>query len=70
MGMDDKAADIQTVFKMATDVLGEEKAKEWMTTSVPSIGGDTPTNHIMLDRPDAFENLKKILLGIKHGVYS
>lgn len=69
MGMDDKIADIQTIYLLAEKVLGEEKAKEWMKTPIAAIQGDTPTNHIIQDRPDAFENLKNILGKIEHGIY-
>lgn len=71
MGMDDRIADVQTIFRLAEKVLGsKETAQTWMQTPIPDLKGDTPQNHILTDKPDAFDNVKQILQRIEKGIYS
>lgn len=70
MGIDDKISDLQTIVKMAERVLNsQDLASEWIKTPLADLNGDTPQNHILQNKPDAFEKVKQILIKIEHGIY-
>lgn len=71
MGMDDKAADLQTIYKIAVRVFdSKEKATDWMNKENPALGGETPQSFILSDRLSAFDEVKDLLGRIEHGIYS
>ncbi len=68
MGMDDRVADLQTIFRFAEKVFDDkDEANEWMQTPNVELNGDTPQQHIFQDKPDAFEKIKAILQKIERG---
>ena len=53
----------------AIDVLGSrEKAKVWLRSPIPSLGGSTPAS--MLDTEVGTQAVLEVLTRIEHGVYS
>lgn len=71
MGMDDRAADLQTIYQIAVKVFdSKEKATAWMIQENKALGGETPQAYILSDRLNAFEEVKNILGRIEHGIYS
>jgi putative toxin-antitoxin system antitoxin component (TIGR02293 family) len=60
---------LANVTARATSVLGTEaKAKQWLTTSNPALGGEAPID--LLDTDVRAREVEDVLLRIEHGVYS
>ena len=69
MGIDDKVANIQSIFKLAEKVLGSsELANKWMESEIPSLDHKSP-REVLLNEDDGYEKLKSILLKIEHSIY-
>lgn len=56
------------VLKMASEILGDERAKKWLYEKIPSLGNEAPLN--LLDTEAGHRLVYQTLLQIKHGIYS
>ncbi len=57
-----------TVLKIATEILGEAEAKQWIYRNIPSLGNQAPIN--LLDTEVGHRLVEQTLLQIKYGMYA
>lgn len=57
-----------SIFKLATEILNEAEAKEWLCRSIPSLGNQAPLD--LLDTEVGHRLVEQTLLRIKYGMYS
>ena len=55
------------VVRRATDVLGIDHVAQWMRTSIPSLGNQTP--YMLIKTEDGRNQIERVLLKIENGVY-
>jgi uncharacterized protein (DUF2384 family) len=55
------------VVRRATDVLGIDRVAQWMRTSIPSLGNQTP--YTLMKTEVGRNQIERVLLKIEHGVY-
>lgn len=57
-----------SILVMASDILGNEEAKQWIYRKVPSLGNEAPLN--LLDTEIGHRLVEQALLQIKYGMYA
>jgi hypothetical protein len=53
--------------RRATEVLGMDHVAQWMRSSIPSLGNQTP--YSLIKTADGRGQVERVLLKIEHGVY-
>ena len=57
-----------TIIKLASSIIGEEEAHEWIFRKIPCLGNEVPIN--LLDTEAGHRLVQNTLLQIKYGAYS